>query len=236
MVCRHKADMLEFPDGTRILASGWFERAAHELPPHFGLYLDPMWQPTWPATHLPWPDFGVPSDLEEADAAIVDAFERARSGSDVEVACIGGHDPIRRRGQLGAQALLPARGSGAVAAILDGALRGAPRAVNRLAWGLMVAGVVMMLALGWQSLGAYQSIADLNASARVETPNALFLLNDLTATGININNQIDPRLRGAYGAALQQFVLDGTGVLLGVVLLGGGVYLSLWERSTRSVG
>ena len=108
--------------------------------------------------------------------------------------------------------------------------------MNRLAWGLMVAGVVMMLALSWQSLGAYQSIADLNASARVETPNALFLLNDLTATGININNQIDPRLRGAYGAALQQFVLDGTGVLLGVVLLGGGVYLSLWERSTRSVG
>ncbi len=91
MVCRHKADVLEFPDGTRILASGWFERAAHELPPHFGLYLDPMWQPTWPATHLPWPDFGVPSDLAEADAAIVDAFERARSGSDVEVACIGGH-------------------------------------------------------------------------------------------------------------------------------------------------
>src|SRR6266540_1920322 len=28
MVCRHKADVVEFPDRTRVLASGWFERAA----------------------------------------------------------------------------------------------------------------------------------------------------------------------------------------------------------------
>ena len=91
MICRHKADMLEFPDGTRVLASGWFERSANEVEPDFGLYLDPIWQPSWPAVCLEWPDFGVPRDRAAADAAIASAFEHARRGLAVEVACVGGH-------------------------------------------------------------------------------------------------------------------------------------------------
>jgi hypothetical protein len=91
MVCRHRADVLEFPDGTRVLASGWFERGADEPTPDFGLYLDAQWAPTWPAAHLDWPDFGVPRDLAAADALICSAFEQARQGQQVEVACFGGH-------------------------------------------------------------------------------------------------------------------------------------------------
>ncbi len=91
MVCRHKAEVLEFPDGTRVLASGWFERAPREPPPDFGLYLDPMWQPTWPAAHLDWPDFGVPKRVHEADTLIGEVFCRAKRGERVEVGCIGGH-------------------------------------------------------------------------------------------------------------------------------------------------
>ena len=106
----------------------------------------------------------------------------------------------------------------------------------RLTWLMMIAGALLVLVLGWHGVGAYEAIRGMDAAARIDTPNALFLFDDLTASGIKINNQIDVRSRGAYGAALQQFVLDGTGVLLGVVLLGGGIYLSLWARSTRSVG
>jgi hypothetical protein len=91
MVCRHRADVVRFPDGTRVLASGWFERAAGDRTPDFGLYLDPMWTPTWPAEHLDWPDFGVPKDLTSADEQILEAYRRARDGHAVEVACIGGH-------------------------------------------------------------------------------------------------------------------------------------------------
>jgi hypothetical protein len=91
VVCRHKADVLEFPDGTRVLASGYFERSAGEPVPDFGLYLDPMWQPDWPAATVDWPDFGVPLDVTAADTAILDTFQHARDGRRVEVACIGGH-------------------------------------------------------------------------------------------------------------------------------------------------
>jgi hypothetical protein len=91
MVCRHKADVVEFPDGTRVLASGWFERGVDDPTPDFGLYLDPMWTATWPAEHLDWPDFGVPRGHEAADAQIVSAWQQAQEGKRVEVACIGGH-------------------------------------------------------------------------------------------------------------------------------------------------
>jgi hypothetical protein len=91
MVCRHRGDVVEFPDGTRVLASGWFERSSAEAAPDFGLYLDPMWQVAWPSTHLDWPDFGVPSAVAAADALIEAAFARARNGERVEVACVGGH-------------------------------------------------------------------------------------------------------------------------------------------------
>jgi hypothetical protein len=100
----------------------------------------------------------------------------------------------------------------------------------RLTWLLMIAGALLVVGLGWHGFGAYEAIRGMDAAARIDTPNALFLFDDLTASGININNQIDARSRGAYGAALQQFVLDGTGVLLGVVLLGGGIYLRISAR------
>jgi Swiss Army Knife protein, DSP-PTPase phosphatase domain len=91
MVCRHRADVVEFPDGTRVLASGWFERTPSDEKPDFGLYLDPMWTPTWPSEHLDWPDFGVPTQHVQADAAIERAWRKAQKGARVEVACIGGH-------------------------------------------------------------------------------------------------------------------------------------------------
>ena len=91
VVCSHTEDTVIFPDGTRVLASGWLHRKKGEPTPDFGLYLDPQWTPTWPNVMLDWPDFGVPRDQATADEQIRAAFLRARAGERVEVACIGGH-------------------------------------------------------------------------------------------------------------------------------------------------
>jgi Protein-tyrosine phosphatase len=91
MVCRHEADEVVFPDGTRVLASGWFERKDPALFPDFGVYCDPMWTPAWSSVMLEWPDFGVPRSSSIADATIKDAFARAQAGERIEVACVGGH-------------------------------------------------------------------------------------------------------------------------------------------------
>jgi hypothetical protein len=97
--------------------------------------------------------------------------------------------------------------------------------VTRFAWALIGIGALVIIGLGWHGFGAYQSIAGIDAAARVQTPNPLFLFNDLTSTGIRVNSQIDPRQRSSYNDVLQQFVLDGTGVLIGIVLLGGGLFV-----------
>lgn len=71
-------------------------RAAARTPPDLGLYLVARPRnaarvaPSCEAVWLTWPDFGVPADGEEAVAAIVSAFEHARFGRRVEVACGGG--------------------------------------------------------------------------------------------------------------------------------------------------
>jgi hypothetical protein len=91
VVCQHTEDEVIFPDGTRVLASGWLERKPGTVAPDFGLYLDPQWTPWWSSVMLDWPDFGVPADRDDADREIASAFERARRGERVEVACVGGH-------------------------------------------------------------------------------------------------------------------------------------------------
>jgi hypothetical protein len=91
VVCQHTEDIVIFPDGTRVLASGWLQRTAGARAPDFGLYLDPAWTPSWPSAMLDWPDFGVPADAAAAEREIRGALARARAGQRVEVACVGGH-------------------------------------------------------------------------------------------------------------------------------------------------
>ena len=82
--------IITFPDGSRVRASSLADRRAHDPERSYGLYLDPRWEPTWPADLVEWRDFGLPADAESAAGLIQGAFERARRGELVEVGCIGG--------------------------------------------------------------------------------------------------------------------------------------------------
>jgi hypothetical protein len=82
--------IVEFPDGTRVRASSISDRSVNDPERAFGLYLDPRWDPRWPATVVDWEDFGLPENPELAAQQIVDAFGRAQRGQLVEVGCLGG--------------------------------------------------------------------------------------------------------------------------------------------------
>jgi hypothetical protein len=82
--------IVTFPDGTRVRASSISERRVDDPERSFGLYLDPRWQPSWPADLIEWEDFGLPVDAESARRLIQSAFTRARGGELVEVGCLGG--------------------------------------------------------------------------------------------------------------------------------------------------
>lgn len=87
---------LRFPEGTWVRG-----RSLRRLPPgphpDLGLYLAARrparvapCAPSWEVVWIAWPDFGTPAHDQEAADAIVAAFERARDGGRVEVACAGG--------------------------------------------------------------------------------------------------------------------------------------------------
>ena len=79
-----------FPDGTRVIASSVLDGDERLSGRDFGLYLDPSWNPTWPAEIIDWPDFELPRDGAHAAAQIYAAFSRAKDGQGVEIGCIGG--------------------------------------------------------------------------------------------------------------------------------------------------
>jgi hypothetical protein len=87
--------MVVLPDGTLVRGRGLRQPLPPGLLPDFGLYLAARaarrgWRPAWPADWIDWPDFRSPRDPERAAASIVNAYELARSGRLVEIACDGG--------------------------------------------------------------------------------------------------------------------------------------------------
>jgi hypothetical protein len=82
--------IVRFPDGTSVRASSISDRCVDDKERAYGLYLDPRWEPTWPATLVEWKDFGLPENPELAAQQIADAFGRAQRGGLVEVGCLGG--------------------------------------------------------------------------------------------------------------------------------------------------
>lgn len=81
---------VRLPDGNIVNASSIAERRPDDPNRDFGLYLDPRWEPDWPADLIDWPDFGLPADPEIARAQITSAYRRVQAGKRVEVGCLGG--------------------------------------------------------------------------------------------------------------------------------------------------
>ena len=84
---------VEFPDGTVVQGRGRREGLPGGIEPTFGLHLGKPQELglPWPCAWIAWPDFWVPTDFDAAVSAITDAFQRAKEGERVEVACGGGN-------------------------------------------------------------------------------------------------------------------------------------------------
>jgi len=81
---------VRLPNGIVLAARPLAERRARDPDRDYGLYLDLAWRPTWPATVIDWPDFGLPTDPNAAATAILSVYERAAAGTRIEIGCIGG--------------------------------------------------------------------------------------------------------------------------------------------------
>lgn len=84
-------DAVVLPDGTAVTAASYFSGYQRSTPPDLAVYLDAVWRPPWPHTHVDWPDFGVPADPAATRTALQDLLCRARMGRHIEIGCLGGH-------------------------------------------------------------------------------------------------------------------------------------------------
>jgi hypothetical protein len=95
------------------------------------------------------------------------------------------------------------------------------------AWVLVVAGLVAAIGLAGHAMTAYSTIDRIDQLSRLDTPNPVLLLQDLAVNGARVSANIDANNRGAYGRALNQYVLDGTGVCLGLALAFAGLFIRI---------
>jgi hypothetical protein len=100
----------------------------------------------------------------------------------------------------------------------------------RWAWVLVAAGLVLMLAAGVHGSTAYGVIMRIDAPANIATPNPLALFQDVATLGPRVGNAVETNQRRTYAQALEQFVVDGAGVSLGIALVAGGLFVLGNER------
>jgi protein-tyrosine phosphatase len=86
------AGVLRLPSGRLVRGRALARPVPAGPSPDLGLYLLGHEPPAvaWEARWLRWPDFGLPSDLAAAEAALREAWARAEAER-VEIACAGGH-------------------------------------------------------------------------------------------------------------------------------------------------
>jgi hypothetical protein len=102
-----------------------------------------------------------------------------------------------------------------------------PRAdrAMRLPWVLVVVGVLAVVGLGIPGYTAYATIARINSSAKIDTANPFVMFQDIATNGPRIGATVEASQRSTYSKALEQFLLDGTGLALGLVLVLAGLFI-----------
>jgi hypothetical protein len=89
--CRHYAQDVTFPDGTKVWASSHHQRKEGEALPDFGFYLDSIWKPQCLAFYINWTDYGLPVLAWDRVVEGIKTLHKLASTQQVEIGCIGGH-------------------------------------------------------------------------------------------------------------------------------------------------
>ncbi len=101
----------------------------------------------------------------------------------------------------------------------------------RWAWLLVVAGFVLAVTTAVHGSTAYAAIARIDVNAKIATPNPIALFQEVATNGPRVGNTVETSSRSVYTRALEQFVLDGTGVSTRIALIVGGLFVRAKEGS-----
>lgn len=96
-----------------------------------------------------------------------------------------------------------------------------------LPWLLIAVGFLVIVGLGIHGYTAYATIARINDTSKLDTSNPILLFQDVATNGPRVGSTVEASSRATYARALEQFLLDGTGVCLGLVLVLGGFFVRM---------
>jgi hypothetical protein len=92
-------------------------------------------------------------------------------------------------------------------------------------WFLVGLGLAVALALAVHAVGAYMAIDRIDQNSNIPTGNVVALFQDLATNGPRVPSNVDSSSRGAYSQAVVRYVLDGTGICIGLALAFAGVFI-----------
>jgi len=95
----------------------------------------------------------------------------------------------------------------------------------RWPWWLVIAALLGTTALGAHAEMAYATLARIDGSSNIATANPIIMFQDVATNGPRVGGTVEASSRATYTKALEQFLLDGTGILLGLVLAVAGVFV-----------
>ena len=75
------------------------------------------------------------------------------------------------------------------------------------------------------------TIDAINGRSKLDSPNPVVLFQDLATNGPRVPATVEATSRNAYGRALTQFVLDGTGLCLGLTVAFAGLFIRANQRA-----
>ena len=97
--------------------------------------------------------------------------------------------------------------------------------LRALPWLLIAVGFLAIVGMGIHGYTAYATIARVNDSSRIDTANPVLLFQDVATNGPRVGANVEASSRATYARSLEQFLLDGTGLCLGMVLIVAGVFV-----------
>ena len=97
----------------------------------------------------------------------------------------------------------------------------------RWSWILVGVGLLLAVGLSLHALSAYAAIDRIDRNSNISTPNVVVLFQDLATSGPRVPSSVDSSSRGAYSQAVVQYLLDGTGVCIGIALAFTGLFIRI---------
>jgi hypothetical protein len=92
-------------------------------------------------------------------------------------------------------------------------------------WLLVVVGALLIAGLSVHGYTAYATLVRIDTNSKVDSPNPFLRFQDIATNGPRVGSTIETSSRSTYTRSLEQFVLDGTGIGVGLVLIVAGFFI-----------